>query len=393
MIRTEQKALCCGCGSCVRVCPKGCISMTEDAAGFRYARVDMQQCVGCNACEQVCPMLNFELGESPSDPAYAAYAKDGKIRFQGSSGGMFGVMARATLKENGMVYGAAFDKGLKLRCTAASTEKELEALYKSKYLQCDLGESFFEIEALLKKGRKVLFVATPCQVYALQCYLKREYDELTTVDFLCHGVPSQSFFDRCREYVERKNGIVISEYQFRAKKKNGATPHYYRMTYEKNGRKKSKLRLYTKSPFYLAFQKYISLRESCYHCPFSHSKRCSDITIGDFHEIDKYIEGINRFDGVSTVVIHTQKGSKLWGSLSQEVISHPVELPLLLSRGELMCGATPKPPRREEFLQDLSELSTEEIVSKYLNSTREMPKNLYYILPKWIRNAIKKVVG
>ena len=389
----NNSAMCCGCGSCALVCPQKCISMTEDRAGFKVPQVEAQRCVGCNACERVCPVLNYRTGSGPDRTAYAAYAKEPETRFQGSSGGMFGVMAKTILKDGGVVYGAAFDGELKLRCTSARTEEELVPLYKSKYLQSDLGDSFSEIESYLKEGRKVLFVATPCQVHALRRFLKREYDELTTIDFLCHGVPSQSFFDRCREYEEQKNGIRILEYQFRAKKKNGATPHYYRVVYEKRGKTRSKIRLYTKSPFYLAFQKYLSLRESCYHCRFAYSNRCSDITIGDFHEIDRYVSGMNRFDGVSTVVVHTEKGAKLWASVSEETVNQKVDLPLLLSNRELMCGATPKPPRQEEFVKDLSELSMKKLVDKYLDPRREYSKSLYYALPKWARNVIKKVVG
>lgn len=35
-----------------------------------------------------------------------------------------------------------------------------------------------------------MFTGTPCQVSGLKHYLRKEYSNLLTVDFVCHGVPS-----------------------------------------------------------------------------------------------------------------------------------------------------------------------------------------------------------
>ena len=393
MIRLESKADCCGCGTCAAICPKRAIAMKEDEHGFLYPSVDTSLCVECGLCEQRCPVLRYEAGYSEEHTVYAAYAKDPAVRWSGSSGGMFGVLARQVIGQGGAVYGAAFDADLHLRCRAAESEEELLPLYKSKYLQSDAAPAFGGIKERLERGERVLFVATPCQVQALKLFLGKEYETLLTVDFLCHGVPSQSLFDRCKEYVERREGIKILSYRFRTKKKNGATPHYYTLTYQKGEKIKERVALYTQSPFYYGFQRYITLRDSCYACRFAHTNRCSDITIGDFHTVDRHVTGINRFDGVSTVCINTERGRAFFASVVDQLVTHPVDFKQLYDSGELMPGATKMPKGREAFLADLASEPFDTVVQKHLCGKREYGKRLYYAMPSAVRRLIKRIMG
>lgn len=392
MICIDDKSMCCGCATCEMVCPCGAIHMNEDEAGFLFPFVQKEKCIDCGLCEKKCPVLNHKNEKDLSHKFYAAYASDKETRYKGSSGGIFGVIAKQFVAENAVVYGAAFDESLKLRCTGAEDEQSLQPLYKSKYLQSNIGNKFFEIKKHLENGRKVLFVSTPCQVYALKLFLGQEYDNLFTLDFVCHGVPSQSFFDKCKNFVEQKENIKILDFSFRAKKKNGATPHYYKMRYKKNGCIKEKINLYFDSPFYYAFQKYITLRDSCYDCHFSHSNRVSDITIADFHEVDKYVKGINRFDGVSSVVVNTKKGETIWQAVKDKTIFTELDFSILLNNKELMCESTKKPPQREMFIEDLCSLSFEDFARKHLNGNCEYVKKMYYLLPKAARKILKKVL-
>ena len=42
---------CVACGCCVKVCPKGSISVWRGV----IARVDSELCIGCGKCERECP--------------------------------------------------------------------------------------------------------------------------------------------------------------------------------------------------------------------------------------------------------------------------------------------------------------------------------------------------
>lgn len=393
MINITNEKDCCGCAACSVICPQNCISMKKGSLGHLFPVIDKEKCILCKQCEHVCPMTSSKSENTKYQSAYAAYAKDENIRKNGSSGGIFGTLAGELLLQGYFVYGAAFDQDLKLKCTKAETQAELKILMKSKYLQSDLSGKYLEMKNLLRENKKVLFVSTPCQITALKNYFGKKYDNLITIDFFCHGVPSQEFFDRCKKYVEKKRRIKIIDFKFRAKKKNGVTPHYYEMEFIENGQLKTELKLYFKSIFYNAFQKYINLRESCYNCKFSGRDRNSDITIGDFHEIDNYVKGINRFDGVSTVIINTPVGEELWERCSNKLEVIGMNLELLKQNGICFAGGTRRPENRDEFLNDYKNSSFDKLVNKWMNPRRYWKQEVYYFLPKIMRERIKKYMG
>ena len=393
MIKIDDKSQCSGCGTCVIVCPKNCIQFSEDEIGAKYPVVDVESCINCGKCEAVCPIQNSLHNRDIGKAVYAAYSNESNIRFRGSSGGMFETFATKIIEDDGSVFASKFDDYLKLKCVEATTIEEIRCLTKSKYLQSDCASIFPLIKQRIIEGRQVLFCATPCQVSALEKYLGdlANYENVFLLDFFCHGISSQSFFDKCIEYIEERNNIKILEYQFRVKLPRGATPHYYSIKYRKNGVEKKKTALYTKDPYYLGFQKYITLRNSCYHCPFGTGNHCGDITIGDFHDIERYITGINRFDGVSTVIINSEKGQQLWNRITAQLTSYEFNLEKLYKDEIVFAGGTIEPKGREEFLKDIKSMDFSSIVDKWLNSKKEWKKELYYSLPTFVRRYIKRI--
>ena len=155
---------------------------------------------------------------------YVCWAKDKILRFNSASGGIFGVLATLVINNNGVVYGAAFDEKMKLRVVKASNIEELQPILKSKYLQCNNEMAFKNIKKDLQEGKNVLYMSSPCNVKALKNYLRKKYDNLLTMDFICHGVPSQLLFDLNKSYLERKyNGVMLS-YDFRDKLSKKPSP-------------------------------------------------------------------------------------------------------------------------------------------------------------------------
>jgi coenzyme F420-reducing hydrogenase beta subunit len=395
MIKTHEKELCSGCGTCALVCPQKCITYSNDYLGNPFAVVDTSVCIGCGACEKVCPIQKTFNQNSIGITAYAAYARDDKVRYRGSSGGMFETIAEWILSLKGSVFASRFDENLRLRMFEASTEDEVKQLTKSKYLQSDVSKSFPTIRDRIRSGMIVLVCSTPCHIAALKNYLGKdaESDKLFLMDFFCHGVPSQELFDRCKAYVEKRDGIEITGFEFRSKIRNGATPHYYSVKYVKNGKEKLKTGLYLDDPFYLGFQKYITLRDSCYHCPYGSGNHSGDITVGDFHEIEKYVKGINRFDGVSTVIINSEKGRRLWSAVSNHMVIHEMDIQKLYSDHTIYCGGTSEPASRNEFINDAEKLPFDMLIKKWLNSKQEWKKKLYYHLPIALRKMLKSLTG
>ena len=54
-----DRKVCVACGSCVKVCPKGAISVYKGC----YADVDIEKCVGCGLCAKTCPASCIEVKE------------------------------------------------------------------------------------------------------------------------------------------------------------------------------------------------------------------------------------------------------------------------------------------------------------------------------------------
>jgi coenzyme F420-reducing hydrogenase beta subunit len=163
--------------------------MQEDMEGFLYPGVNEECCCDCGLCNKVCPIIN-PLGTRKPLYVYAAKSRDEEIRRQSSSGGIFTLLAERILDENGVVFGARFDGNWEVMHDYVETKEGLGFFRGSKYVQSRIGESYLQAQEFLEKGRKVLFSGTPCQISGLKLFLGKEYDNLLTIDFVCHGVPS-----------------------------------------------------------------------------------------------------------------------------------------------------------------------------------------------------------
>lgn len=200
MIDIKEKKECCGCNACAQRCPKSCITMREDSEGFLYPEVDKEICIDCGICEKVCPVM-YQGNKRKPLAVYAVKHKNNEIRLSSSSGGVFTALAESVIDEGGVVFGAKFDDNWCVVHSYSETKEGLAAFRGSKYLQSRIGDSFKKVECFLKANRKVLFSGTPCQIAGLKRFLRKEYDNLLTVDFVCHGVPSPGVW---REYLNEE---------------------------------------------------------------------------------------------------------------------------------------------------------------------------------------------
>ena len=192
MLNIKDKSQCCGCNSCASRCPKQCITLQEDFEGFRYPTINTSLCINCEICEKVCPTINHKEGKKPLQ-ALAFVNPNESIRLQSSSGGAFTFIAEQIISEGGVVFGAIFDNKWEVCHTFTETKEGLAAFRGSKYVQSRIESAYRNAEYFLKAGRKVLFSGSPCQIAGLKLYLRKEYDNLITVDFICHGVPTPKY--------------------------------------------------------------------------------------------------------------------------------------------------------------------------------------------------------
>ena len=326
MIDIKEKKDCCGCGACVQRCPKSCISMREDNEGFLYPEVDKEMCIDCGLCEKVCPVINQSKERQPL-VVYAAKHKDEQIRLASSSGGAFTAIAEPVIEEGGVVFGAKFDKDWSVIHDYTETKEGLAAFRGSKYVQSRIGESYKNAEAFLKTGRKVLFSGTPCQIAGLKRFLCKEYDNLLTVDFICHGVPSPGVW---REYLKEetarqcggKNSVLfhpkdnlgdvrIENISFRDKRL-GWKKFSFALTLSVPDGHGAKNTVLLSEPlneniFLRGFLANLYLRPSCHACPAKKFKSGSDVTIGDFWGVQNVMPEIDDDKGVSALMVNSLK--------------------------------------------------------------------------------------
>ena len=300
-------AHCTGCLACKYVCPKNAISVVLKN-GFAYPEIDNCSCLQCERCMNICPSLNASTMEPQVHEVYACYSKDGNIRRNSSSGGIFTILASSIIEREGVVCGVTVDDQLNIRHTIVSEERDLSSLRGSKYVQSDVECCYSEIDSLLKKGQSVLFSGTPCQVAAVNRLIRRNRENLCTLDFICHGVPSPDFFHAYCSYLEKRYQSKIFSLKFRDKER-GWMFFNMRVQFENS---QVYIGEWHSDPFLRGFLRDLVLRPCCYTCRYRSRNRESDITLADYWEYihHNYLHW-NTDKGISKVIINTEKG-KNW---------------------------------------------------------------------------------
>lgn len=329
MIEITNKKLCSGCSACEQICPKQCISMIEDSEGFLYPKVVTSKCVQCGLCEKVCPILNKMYSKEDTETSVetlVGYSSNLNLRKRSSSGGIFGELSRYVIQKGGIVAGAIFDDDFSVKHVLVHDLQELEKVFGSKYIQSRIENTFKETKFELEKGNFVLYSGTACQIAGLKSFLKRDYDNLITVDVLCHGVPTAKLW---KQYLSEKyssNELSIQSIEFRNKsegwKQFGLLIEYDDQTILYQNHKEN--------PFMRLFLSNICLRPSCHDCKFKKFPRVSDITIGDCWGIQNFMPDMDDDQGTSVILLNSQKGETLFSDISSKLKVKKAQLDVVL---------------------------------------------------------------
>lgn len=340
---------CTGCGACFNKCPVQAIQMSENSEGFLFPQINESACIHCGQCLAVCPAHKIEYQNFNEPECYAACAND-DIRMDSSSGGIFTLAAQYILEQDGYVCGAAYtDNYEKVEHILVSDKNGLPRLRGSKYAQSDIGQNYREIQTLLQEGKQVLFTGCPCQVAGLYKFLGHKYDNLFTMDLVCHGVPSPKVFRRFVQQREKEHGS-IKYLSFRDKHAYGWTVSTL-INFD-NGETYKKYR--TDSSYMKSFLELMSLRKSCGNCPFAHIPRMGDLTIADFWNIDKYNKEYDDKKGTSMVLINNEHGRHLFGLIRRKMIlCEKVPLDFAKKNNAQLYASSKLHPRRKRFFSIL----------------------------------------
>lgn len=384
MIKIADEKLCSGCGACAQTCSIEGISMKKDAEGFLRPFIDERRCKECKACINVCPVNKKEKNKVTfQQKAYAVINLNNKERKNSSSGGVFVLLARQVLCEGGVVFGAKFEKDFSVKHDYVEKEIDLYKLQCSKYVQSDIANSYKLVKQFLTTGRKVLFSGTPCQVAGLKTYLNKDYVNLITQDFVCHGVPSPLVWKKYIEYIETKEQKKIKHVKFRAKE-NGWRQFNLSFEFEDGTTKKEKA---NEDLYMRAFLSNLSLRPSCYNCSFKALKRESDITLADFWGIEKVLPEMDDDKGTSFVTIHSTKGGDLFELIRKKIRIQQVRIIDGATYNSAMIKSVIEPQGRKKFFKQISKKGFINIEKNFFQ------KNIFKkirSLPRWFFRKLFK---
>lgn len=308
-----DKKNCTGCLACYNVCLHNAIDITTNHEGFCEPNVDQDKCINCGMCVNVCAKLYDNIQYIQVQEAHAVICND-DLRDKCSSGGFWGAIATYFGSNGGDVYGAVFsDDFRKVSHQRLQTIEEIQKSFGSKYLQSDIGYVYRSVKNDLELGKKVLFSGCPCQVDALNRFLNKDYDNLVTIDILCHGVVSPWAYIKFLDEIFGDVDSDIKKVGFREKKYGWAC----NVVVEANDGTE---RVSPHSGDYFnAFLWGYSQRIACFECPYSRKERIGDLTIGDFWGIKSIIAEWNDIKGTSLVLINSEKGKNIYSNLQKYI--------------------------------------------------------------------------
>ncbi len=309
---------CTGCRACEQICPRHCISMEPDSEGFLYPHIDTAACMKCGLCVKYCP-IHHSVEKGTEKPAvYAVWLKDRDMRLQSSSGGAFSAIAAPVLEAGGAVFGCAFDENLVPKQIVVRKTGDLPRLMGSKYVQSDTGHTFSQVKQLLDDNVTVMYSGTPCQIAGLKSFLKKDYSNLLMVDLVCHGVPGPALFQEYLGWLGRKHRKKVTALSFRDKSKKG-WGEFGKVDFQAEDRVNSKPIIPELDPYFSLFLHGETSRTCCYGCSYASPEREGDFTIGDFWGIQRFYPEIPAHDGVSLLMVNSEKAVSALPGLSQSL--------------------------------------------------------------------------
>lgn len=339
-IEQLPKENCTGCGACMQICPKQCIDMTRSEEGFLYPKTDKNKCIECRKCLKVCPAYD-RLSTRIPIACFGAYNKNDDLRLKSSSGGIFIEIASYVIERGGVVFGVVFnDEWLPIH-VSAKTLDEVYPMMGSKYVQSDTLFTYKECRDYLNSGRLVLYSGTPCQIAGLNKFLGKSYENLITIEIVCHGVPSPLYWQEYLSDIRSHNACKIPQCNTELVKRQDIIGNI-KFRDKRAGWKKFSLVISTSKDFEIeenilykntfdqdifmrGFLNDLYLRQSCYKCPAKEFRSQSDFTLGDFWGVFKgLLQDYDDDRGFSLVTANTEKAHNICKILSSSTYFIPI---------------------------------------------------------------------
>lgn len=376
-LENGQKKDCNGCGICAYVCPVQAITMLEDEEGFLYPQINEEKCIKCNKCKNVCS--NFNIEKQYEEKVYATYTRNKEELSNCSSGGMFYIIAKYVIENNGVVFGVKYDENLKAVHDYAENLEECKKFRGSKYVRSDIKDSYSKVKEFLTQEKMVLFTGTPCQCNALKVYLGKDYQNLITCDIICHANPSPKVFEKYKEELASRKNKKIKNIYFRSKE-NGWRNQNPIIEYE-DGEKEEE------STYFIAFVRELLGRPSCNLCKFATINRVTDFTIGDLWGVEKIKPELNEIQGISLFTINSSNAENIFEQIKKDMNYCEINKQLAYSCNHY--NNVPANKNKDKFFKKIdSEKSIITLMQKYskISIISRMKSKIRSVIKKMIKN-------
>lgn len=373
---------CTGCQACRVACPVNAISMQENEKGHIYPVIDDTICIKCNKCAKTCPELSPVATHEEQTTAYAMWINDEENRKYSTSGGVSYLLSKKIIEQNGYFCGAVYENARAVH-KITREKNEISKFQGSKYTHSDVNDVYKEIKKLLDDEKSVLFSSTPCQVAALRSYLRKDYDNLYTIDILCHGVPSRKTLRDRISYIQKEVQKGIKEIRFRDKQPD---QHHTCVKYIFDDNTALSIPV-VNDEYFRCFVTNHSLRENCFNCKYSNCRRVGDITLADFWLYSATKLKYHSYKkGVSLVLVNSDKGKALIESLRDKLTIDIRDITQAIRGNHNLKCPQLKPETFDQFWEEyLCGKTIEELCTKYY--PKELP-----VPPDKITTRIKQFI-
>lgn len=401
-VTLPDHSLCTGCGACVQICPKGCISFEADRMDAVYPKINEKECVRCGACLKVCHLNRDDLLFKKSDTVYAGWSGDSGIRASSASGGIAAAVYRYALEHDIVTFGVRMTDDFSARYFEIKSEKDIAEAQNSKYLFSHTDDVYTAVRDYLKNGRKVIFIGLPCQIAGLKSFLGAGNDHLLTVDIVCHGTCPEEYLRQHIDAVKKK--ALPDRVSFR-------DPAYNTDKFVFSLREKDK-KIYSSAVhgtdvYQLGYHEALIYRENCYHCKYARAQRAGDLTISDFSGLGQKEPWELPYGSISCIICSSEKGAGFLQKLSDEgrvtLINRPPEEAFLYEK-QLIAPSSPHAARSafvtgyggtrrfEAVCQDIFADEMKKNRIKMLLKKDELRELSRKIVPKKIKTVLKRMM-
>lgn len=384
-MKLVNRTQCTGCMACVQNCPKNCIRIEKDRLGNLYPIIDEVSCVECGKCKNTCPE-STPLTYQPIRKAYAVWSLDSISRKSSASGGAAAEFYAQALQDGYWICGVEYKNKFQVVHTLSQETTAIAKYKQSKYVYSEVKDVYVQIRERLENNDKVLVISLPCKIAGLLGYLGKDYNNLITVDIVCHGTPSNQMLEEYIFTVDTNN---------KASKLSFRNDNTFVFELQDSNDKSIFSKIGRTDAYLAAFLEGLNYRESCYNCSYARPERVADITICDFWGLGQEKPFDHPYTGsVSAVLINNEKGQSFFGrcrdrfSVEERPISEAVNGNAQLNK------PTSIHPKRTEFETQYAEKGFEKAVKCCLSDVmreekrRVTKQKIYGTLRKIIKSCI-----